>query len=441
MKKHLIQSIKIITLCLVFSTSVVFASVVTDFTFTPPSVSPPIYLDPVGVSAPINSSSFNQLKKGGLGIVNGTGTVNLFVFGNSEFHGDQSILSANNLYVSGRMGVGQGGSGTYVGGWFGPGPTFPGTLVPYDGGENPTRNLEIVNENNTTTNPVGPFVKSYMKVSSLAHTLAFSSPYSGSSKLREVCSDTSGKLILCTIPTLTPIPAACIPSNANPCSFTWNIPGTYYFIVPYNTVKLTIKTWGAGGGGSGGSKSSNANLGSGGDFGYGGAGGAGGAYTTQIINIPKATYPQISAISTVLAVKVGGGGGGSNGEPHDGSGIGPGAAGNPSSVSVDATAIVTAAGGAGAPIPTVPANNNNSDMGLSTTQNGAAGAAGSSGGAGGAGGTDQGCKHAGYPGNPGTAPGGGGGGGAGGHTCDYAGHFSGGGGANGANGQVTISWE
>ncbi len=432
MKKDLIKTIKIITLGLIFSTGIALASVATDFVFTKPAANAPGYVDPAGVAAPINSGISNQVKKGAMA------TGPLTVFGNSEFHGVQSILSSNNLYVSGNMGIGQGGTGTYVGAWFGPGPTYPGVLVPYDGGENPTRSLEIVNENNPSV-PTSAFTKSYMKVTTLNHTLAFTTPYSGSSKLREVCSDTTGMLVKCDIHALTPIPPVC-PANydpTKPCTISWTIPGSYSFILPYGTNNITIKVWGGGAGGQGGVSS---HMGSD-NWGPGGFGGGNGSYTTATFAIPHSN-PTINYSDTLLTVVVGSGGPGGPGGGYMNNVDtfvpgGTGGNGAPSSVKVVNSTIITAAGG------TAPSTAQNANP-----ISGVVGVASPSGGAGGAGGTDPGCVNSsnsfgnqGNPGGTGGAPGGGGGGGSGARSCGlFSGDHTGGSGGSGSSGKVTISW-
>lgn len=389
MKKEILQTIKIITLGLILSTSFALAQV-----FVGPVVNPPAS----NIYAPINSGSSNQIKSGSLW------TGPLSVFGDSSFTGNVGIgttTTPKNLYVSGTMGVAT------------PSPYFP-----------TTSNLEIANENSTNGQGI---VNRYLKTNSLdlSHN---STSYNPSIKIREVCSDSSGKLILCAIVAPTPIP---------PGSMTWSNYGDYSFIVPSGVGHLTITTWGGGGGGSGGSRSMNGNLGSGGDFGYGGYGGAGGLYSTQTFTIPGGSISS----GALLTLHVGSGGPGGDGEPSDASAsIAPGTQGDTSKVKIGNTILVSATGGVGATVPLPPANDNNYQIGLSTTQNGAAGSSGVNGGTGGAGGTDQGCSHAGYPGVVGNSPGGGGGGGAGGHTCSYNGYYSGGGGAAGASGQVKISW-
>lgn len=414
MKKYLIQTIKIITLGLILTTSFAMAQVFVGPISNPPATNVPS----VGnITTPINDSFSSQVKSGGLW------TGPLTVFGNSKFYGKQSIIASGNLYVSGKIGVGQGGTGslTLLNG--GPQPQYYTPVV--DGGINPTRQLEIVNEN---SGPGLPFVKSYIKASSLAHssTINYDSGTTTTSNLFEVCSDTTGKLWLCAPPELTPAPPYA------PGSLTWNTPGSYSFVVPNGATSITVKTWGGGGGGQGGI-SSHMSLSSS-NFGQGGNGGYSGTYTTQTYSLPN-TNNGIYANTTTLSIKVGSGGPGGDGGSYQNNvdsyvAGGNGANGTPSYVKVGTTSLVSSAGGAGA-----------SGIYTSSAIGGSPGFASTLGGAGGPGGIDPGCNSAGTQGGAGGGPGGGGGGGSGARTCSPGGDHTGGAGGGGANGQVTVSWQ
>ncbi len=390
MNKNIIQTLKIISFGLVLSAGFALAQI-----FTGPFSNPPS----VNIPAPINDSSYGQIKSGGLGVGP------LTVFGDSAFYGKQSILTSGNLYASNKAGVG---------------------ILPTASSEN----LEIANT--AGLNGQGD-IKNYMKTSSLS--LA-SNP--SPSKIREVCSDSSGKLVLCAITAATSVAHG---------SKTWNINGGYSFTVPHGISSLVIETWGAGAGGAGGTGA----YGSDG-IGVGGNGGGGGGYAKTTITV---------APNQVMNITVGERGVYGTGSGSDGFGATSGGFGTDSFVLSNGNLILKAYGGQGQSPgtgvtspgggflagPGITGTNGQAGLPAGTGTGfgtyGGTGGYGANGGAGGSGGGsptgNSGNGSDGLWGNSGIAPGGGGQGGGGADAKALYG-YSGGGGGYGADGQVRITW-
>lgn len=373
MNKNIIKTLKIVSLGIVFSASFAVAQV-----WTSPTGNPPLG----NISAPVNDSASGQIKSGALS------SGSLTVFGDTSLIGIQIILGTggigtSDMYVSGKLGIGV------------TSPTVPVTT------------LEIKNEDSTNGQGV---IKSFIKTSSLSYT---NNP--SPSRIREICSDLKGKLVLCAIPAASPIPAGFQ---------TWSTPGTYSFTVQTGVTHLTIKTWGGGGGGGGATDSTGPNA----SNGQGGKGGGGGSYSTQTYTISGGGI----SIGSVLTINVGDVGWGAANNDSAG---GPGGV---SSAKIGSTTLVSANGGAGAQALYTALGVGGDD-----------GAPGVSGGPGGIGGLDPGCSNstsfdtgnAGKRGNNGSSPGGGGGGGSGARTCSGGSKHTGGSGGDGASGQVFLSWD
>ncbi len=357
------------------------------------------------VRAPINATGFSQVKSGALSVGSNPNSLQFTVIGNSAFYGNQGIqaftndngvLTPSNLYVSGKIGIG--GAGT----------TQPAEALVIDGGNLKTTSLA----HSTTTSPC-----------STAYPC----------NLRKICSDTTGRLVLCDIPIPTPRPLVG--------SITYEYASYQQtFSVPTGVTSITIQAWGGGGGGGGGN---GVNLGTKAEQGGGGAGSGG--YVTTVKNV---------SVGQSFNINVGGGGIAGSGGINNATSGSSGNSGGITTVTSSNVSISAFGGHFGV-------------FGYfegSSSENGGAGGGGSggtitvggagtkgttpvggSGGSGAAGGTDPGCNSNGNPGTNGTIPGGGGGGGSGARSCSTVSKpvgtwRSGGSGEVGANGRVIISW-